>query len=79
MLALLNLNSTIVQIRSLYFQLDELREDILSEAVDQLSAVELRGFDREVGDFMVSQRFFILLTFLYDDALVIPDLQFVIF
>ncbi|VDO97920.1 unnamed protein product [Heligmosomoides polygyrus] len=29
-------------------KLDELREDILSEAVDQLSAVELRGFDREM-------------------------------
>ncbi|KAK6037333.1 hypothetical protein COOONC_25162 [Cooperia oncophora] len=29
-------------------KLDELREDILSDAVDQLSAVELRGFDNEV-------------------------------
>ncbi|KAK5966746.1 hypothetical protein GCK32_000485 [Trichostrongylus colubriformis] len=29
-------------------KLDELREDILSDAVDQLSAVELRGFDSEV-------------------------------
>ncbi|XGW25306.1 hypothetical protein V3C99_006603 [Haemonchus contortus] len=29
-------------------KLDELREDILSDAVDQLSAVELRGFDNKV-------------------------------
>nr|CDJ81851.1 Hypothetical protein CBG08300 [Haemonchus contortus] len=29
-------------------KLDELREDILSDAVDQLSAVELRGYDNKV-------------------------------
>lgn len=32
----------------MHFKLDEMRADILKDAVDQLSAVELRGFDGKV-------------------------------